>query len=110
MPIDPIDVQINFGDESSDPAIGVLEQLAAADTEFNFSSMVQQWRRRGCFTPRQMGLVAWRLRVHSIDHEASDFRVSTGEEARQAITEMSSWKQESLRPYLTEEQQREFGL
>jgi hypothetical protein len=102
-------VSVYHGDESSDPAISVLEQLAASDTEFDFSSMVQQWRRRGCFTPRQMGLIAWRLKVHSIDHAPSDFRVSTdGEKDQAALTEMPDWKLDQLAPYLSEQQKAKF--
>lgn len=100
-----IETHFNYGDESDDPIIGVLAQLAAADTEFDFSSMVRQWRRRGCLSPKQMGLVAWRLAVHAIEHQPGDFRVSTDSEKDQAaLQDMSDWKREKLAPYLSEQQ------
>jgi hypothetical protein len=104
-----IETRIDYGDESDDPVIVVLEQLAAADTEFDFSSMVRQWRRRGSVSPRQMGLIAWRLRVHDIEHEPGQFRVSTStEKDKEALLEMPDWKRDQIAPYLSEEQKTLF--
>jgi hypothetical protein len=96
-------------DEPDDPVLAVLEELAAADTDFDFGSMAQQWRRRGALTPRQMSLVAWRLKVHGIEHRPGDFRVTDGEEDQLAIREMSDWKRSQLGPYLSARQRRDFG-
>lgn len=98
-----------YGDESDDPVIAVLQHLADADTEFDFSRTVMQWRRRGCLSPKQMALIAWRLKVHAIEHMPSDFRVSTYSEKDQAaLTEMPDWKRAQLAPYLSARQCEEF--
>jgi hypothetical protein len=105
-----INVKIDHGDESSDPVLAVLKRLAEVDDEFDFRGMVRQWQRRGALTPRQMGLVAWRLKVHEIEHEPGDFRVvSDSEQDRAALLEMSDWKRAQLSPYLSAMQRREFG-
>src|ERR1035441_1842927 len=105
-----LNVQFDHGDEPRDPVTAVLERLAALDTEFDFTSMVRQWERRGALTPRQMVLVAWRLKVHEIEHEPGDFRVCDGEQDRAPLLEMSDWKKLQLAPYLTAGQRREFGM
>lgn len=102
--------------EERDPApedliTPVLERLAAADQDFDFANLPRQWNRHGCLSPKQMALVAWRLREHGIDHEPSAFRVSTERpEDKAAIAEMEPWKLERLLPYLTEQQIRELGI
>lgn len=104
-----LEVKFDYGDESGDPVIAVLKHLAEVDDGFDILSMVQQWRRRGCFTPKQMALVAWRLHVHDIDHQPSEFRVSSNRETdKDALLEMPDWKRQQLAPYLTLEQRREF--
>ena len=96
--------------EERDPApedliTPVLDQLAAVDTDFDFKSMAAQWERRGCLTPKQMGLVGWRLDHHGISHTPSEFAVrTTRPEDIEAIRDMPDWKVDRLRPYLTEQQ------
>ncbi len=97
------DIPAYDGDGLDDPVLAVLEQLAAVDTDFDFGSLAQQWRRRGALSPKQMSLVAWRLKVHAIEHRPSDFRVTYGEKAEEAIRGMSDFKRRQLAPYLSEE-------
>ncbi|MGA8150894.1 MAG: hypothetical protein WB952_08090 [Terriglobales bacterium] len=106
-----MDVEIDYGEESEDPVAKVLAQLADADTDFDFESLRRQWRRHGTVSPKQMALIAWRLDVHGIDHEPTDFRVRTDRESDSAaIAEMPDWKLEQLLIYLTDEQKQSLGV
>jgi hypothetical protein len=105
-----IDVQIDYGD-SDDPVIRVLERLAAADIDFNFASMVKQWRRWGSLSPRQMLLVQWRLTENGIAHDPRCFKVSTESDKEQAqIRGLGDWQKRNLAPYLSWAQRSRFGF
>jgi hypothetical protein len=89
----------------------VLSELAVADTDFDFGSMLKRWQRSRCLTPKQMTLVQWRLKIHDIDHDPSEFRVSMRSKKEQDdVLEMEEWKRERLLPYLTEQQKTKLGI
>lgn len=105
-----IDAQISYGDED-DPVIRVLKRLESIDLEFDFASMVQQWRRWGSFSPRQMLLIQWRLAENRITHKPSCFVVSIRSEKEIAqIRSLDEWRRKKLAPYLSWEQRSKFGF
>jgi hypothetical protein len=89
----------------------VIGLLIKVDADFDFRSLRSQWFRRGYISPRQMVLVAWRLKVHGIDHKPGEFRVSTVfPKHRDALLAMEPWKRERLLPYLSVQQRKDLGL
>jgi hypothetical protein len=106
-----IKVKIDYGAVPDDPVLHVLGRLVDVDKEFNFTRLRSHWFRHGYITPRQMVLVAWRLKINRIAHTPSEFRVSTELPShRAAVSTMEKWKRDQLRPYLTVKQRQELGV
>lgn len=110
----PITVEFDTGDVEDDPDAmsSVLEQLASVDSDFNFASMRTQWARRGALSPKQAGLMIWRLRVCGVVHNPATLglRVSTRDSDRVQIAAMATWQREQLFPYLNPGQKDELGF
>jgi hypothetical protein len=106
-----VTVKIDYGAMPDDHVLQVLGQLVEVDSDFDFGSLRSQWFRRGYITPRQMVLLAWRLKVHGIRHNPVEFRVSTQlPEHREAVLNMEGWKRERLLPYLSVQQKNDFNF
>ena len=107
-----ITVKIDYeGIEPDNHVLKVLGLLIKVDADFDFERLRSQWFRRGYVTPRQMVMLAWRLKVHGIDHRPGEFRVSTEfPKHRDALLAMEAWKRERLLPYLSVQQRKDLGL
>jgi hypothetical protein len=107
-----ITVKIDYqGIEPDNHVLKVLGLLIKVEVDFDFEKLRSHWFRRGYFTPRQMGLVAWRLKIYRIDHKPAEFRVSAEfPKHREALLAMEPWKRERLLPYLSVQQRKDLGL
>ena len=97
--------------EPDNHVLKVIGLLIKVETDFDFERLRSQWFRRGYVTRRQMVLIAWRLKLHGIDHRPGEFRVSTEfPKHRDALLAMEAWKRDRLLPYLSVQQRKDLGL
>lgn len=86
--------------------IRALVELAHADEgEFDIASFINYLQDRGAFTPSQLALLAWRLKVRGIAHDPRDFKmiIRRGRE-KQQLLDFEDWKLARLVPYMSESQ------
>ena len=85
--------------------INAMVALARVDEQFNIDSLLVYFEKRGAFTPKQLGLVLWRLETHGIEHTKSDFKVTIKRDReKQQLKNLEEWQAEKIWPCLTTSQ------
>lgn len=85
-----------------------LMTLWQADADFQDAiyNMMEYLNDHGAFTPKQMGLLAWRMEKFGVDHAPRDFKIILRRNReKDQIRQMEDWKLGKLWPYLSSQQQ-----
>ncbi|MBV9540171.1 MAG: hypothetical protein JO167_02800 [Alphaproteobacteria bacterium] len=82
--------------------VATLIALAGSDEDFKIDSFIDYFQERGSFTPKQLGLLLWRLEKHRIPHLGCKFKIALRRHREQAqLKGMADWQITKLWPYLS---------
>jgi hypothetical protein len=77
------------------------------DDEFDIESFIDYFQMRGAFTPKQLGLLLWRLERYGIIHARCKFKITIRRHREQTqLEEMQDWQIKKIWLYLTVAQRK----
>jgi hypothetical protein len=87
--------------------INALVALASVDEDFDIESFINYFQLRGAFTPRQLGVLIWRLKKRRIDFSGCKFKVIIRRNREKVqLEEMPDWQLRNIWPYLADNQKQ----
>jgi len=85
--------------------VTALVALAHVDREFNITSFLDYLQKRGAFTPKQLGIVLWRLAKHGVAHDPRDFKLTIRRDREKAqLLSMEDWQLRRIASCLSDSQ------
>jgi len=89
---------------NTDRVVETLVTLSEVDPKYSelALSISDQYLKRGGISPKQMAIIAWRLKIRSVEHDPEWFYVDIDSLQRKAdLLSMSQLKINTVYPYLT---------
>ena len=87
--------------------LATLRELWMVDAAYRetIQEMAGYVETRGAFTPKQMSLLAWRLKANKVKHAPRDFTViMRRDREKDQVRQMDDWRFGQLAPYLSASQ------